>query len=83
MNTNFTTRLYETTNDEANASIVFRVQVRTGNGSTYDGSLPHIKTKHLVDGQLTQNQELHGMELLPPVVLVAKFLPLPFLALDI
>ena len=48
MNTNFTTRLYETTNDEANASIVFRVQVRTGNGSTYDGSAKlHIKIETL------------------------------------
>ena len=48
MNTNFTTRLYETTNDEANASIVFRVQVRTGNGSTYDGSAYlHIKIETL------------------------------------
>lgn len=48
MNTNFTTRLYETTNDEASASIVFRVQVRTGNGSTYDGSAHlHIKIETL------------------------------------
>ena len=48
MNTNFTTRLYETNNDEANASIVFRVQVRTGNGSTYDGDARlHIKIETL------------------------------------
>ena len=48
MNTNFTTRLYETTNDEANASIVFRVQVRTGNGITYDGDARlHIKIETL------------------------------------
>ena len=48
MNTNFTTRLYESNNSQADACIVFRVQGRTGNGSTYDGDARlHIKIETL------------------------------------